>query len=254
MGCGVIVLNIPVIEVVSETGSTNSDLLTRLAQGEVISEGHWLRAERQSSGRGRMGRQWNSPVGNLYCSTVVRVKEGDPPAHSLSFVAGLAVHDLLVGQLMVASDHRWLKWPNDIIWHGAKMAGILLERQGDTVVVGIGVNVAFAPEIAGRETTCIHIANPKNENDAAAILGYLAPAFAERVKEWRTLGLAYVLDQWMERAHRKGTRLTVSDGIQAGVTGGFDGLQSDGALRLKQDDASVVIVNAGEIRMTSGQA
>ena len=241
------------IEVVADTGSTNSDLLQRLAKGETISEGHWLRAERQSGGRGRLGRQWDSPVGNLYCSTVVQLRPDHPPAHSLSFVAGLAVHDLLVRQLMVAMDQRWLKWPNDIIWHGAKMAGILLERQGETVVVGIGVNVAFAPEIPGRETTCIHQANMKNDNDAAGVLGYLVPEFAKRVEQWRTRGLAYVLDQWVERAHRNGTRLTVSDGTQAGVTGGFGGLQSDGALRLKRDDGSVVVVNAGEIQMAKSQ-
>jgi BirA family biotin operon repressor/biotin-[acetyl-CoA-carboxylase] ligase len=249
VGSGVVVLTTSSIEVVAETGSTNSDLIRRLGSGVTLPEGYWLRAERQTGGRGRLGRQWVSPAGNLYCSTTVHLRSGDPPAHSLSFVTGLAVHDMLVSQLSVEPAPRWLKWPNDIVYDGAKMAGMLLERAGDTVVVGIGVNVAFAPAVEGRATTCIHAAHDRNTNDAAHVMDYLAPCFAERLARWRSHGLADTLDQWLARAHRKGTPLRVSDGAQAGLSGLFDGLEADGSLRLRLSDDRVMVINAGEIRL-----
>lgn len=249
MGCGVAVLNSPVIEVVAETCSTNSDLIQRLGSGSPLPEGHWLRAERQTGGRGRLGRTWLSPPGNLYCSTMVHLRPDDPPAHSLSFVTGLAVHDMLVSQLSIAVSPRWLKWPNDIVYAGAKMAGMLLERAGDAVVVGIGVNVAFAPDVPGRATSCIHTANGRNANDAARILDFLVPCFAQRLERWRARGLADTLDEWLARAHRTGTPLHVSDGAQSGVSGRFDGLEPDGSLRLRLADDRTMVINAGEIRL-----
>ena len=232
-----------------ETGSTNLDLLQRLTAGDAPVEGFWLRAERQTGGRGRLGRQWVSPQGNLYCSTVVRLLPGDPPAHSLSFVTGLAVHDMLATQLSVSLEQRWLKWPNDILLDGAKLAGMLLERTGDAVVVGIGVNVAFAPPVDGRATTSIHQANGRNANDAARVLDYLVPDFAARLARWRSRGLADTLDQWSVRAHRKGTALRLTDGAHSGVCGSFDGLEADGSLRLRLADGEIKIINAGEIRL-----
>ncbi len=249
MGSGGLALTHSIIEVVEETGSTNSDLLARLGSGERLGEGFWLRADRQSGGRGRLGRQWVSPQGNLYCSTVVRLLPGDPPAHSLSFVTGLAVHDMLATQLSVSLEQRWLKWPNDILLDGAKLAGMLLERTGDAVVVGIGVNVAFAPPVDGRATTSIHQANGRSANDAARVLDYLVPAFAARLARWRSRGLADTLDQWSVRAHRKGTALRLTDGAHSGVCGSFDGLEADGSLRLRLADGGTKIINAGEIRM-----
>jgi BirA family transcriptional regulator, biotin operon repressor / biotin---[acetyl-CoA-carboxylase] ligase len=237
----------PVIELIADTGSTNSDLLARIAAGETVAEGRWLRAERQSGGRGRMGRHWESPKGNLYCSTVVHLHADDPPAHSLSFVTGLAVHDMLATQMMVSRDQRWLKWPNDIVWDGAKMAGMLLERSGDSVVVGIGVNVAFAPEITGRATTCIHTANGRNANSAGRILDFLAPFFAERLARWRARGLADTLDEWLDRAHTIGTVMSVHGDATTKVSGTFAGLAPDGALRLAMADGSVHVIHAGDV-------
>ena len=83
----------PIFEEVALTGSTNVDLLERAAQGAP--EGLWLRAAVQDGGRGRMGRNWESPTGNLLASTIVRVRGGDPPASTLAFVAALAVYDAI---------------------------------------------------------------------------------------------------------------------------------------------------------------
>ncbi|QJQ32914.1 biotin--[acetyl-CoA-carboxylase] ligase [Sphingomonas lacunae] len=251
MGSGGTALTNPNFEFVEETGSTNSDLLDRLSKAEQLGEGYWLRAGRQLGGRGRLGRQWQSPQGNLYCSTIVQLRSDDPPAHSLSFVTGVAVYDSLAVQLGSDTDGLWLKWPNDILWQGAKLAGMLLERVNDTVVVGIGVNVAFAPVIADRDTTSIQKINDAPPSSPAEVLECLAPLFQQRLKRWRELGLRDTLDQWMERAHRVGTVLSVSDGAYEGLSGAFDGLGPDGSLRLRLADGDTKAINAGEITIIS---
>src|SRR3954453_13260164 len=112
------------IRTVTETGSTNDDVAALAREGAV--EGTWLRAERQSGGKGRQGRAWLSPAGNLHASTLVRIQPKDPPAPTLALVAAVALHETLRSH---APDVR-IKWPNDLLVGGAKLAGILLERQG----------------------------------------------------------------------------------------------------------------------------
>jgi BirA family biotin operon repressor/biotin-[acetyl-CoA-carboxylase] ligase len=245
------------IEVVAETGSTNADLLARLAWGERLAEGFWLRAERQTGGRGRAGRTWESPPGNLYCSTVVNLRADDHPAPSISLLAGLAVHDLLRGQLLNGgirglAEQRWLKWPNDVLYNGAKMAGILCERLGDSVVVGIGVNVAVAPSISGHPTIAIHDQNGRNANEPGRVLEFLAPLFAHRLQRWRETPLAATLVEWESRAHEHGTVLRAMENSEV-VVGEFDGLANDGALRLRLADGSVRVIHAGDV-MLGGSA
>ncbi|MFN2260234.1 MAG: biotin--[acetyl-CoA-carboxylase] ligase, partial [Parasphingopyxis sp.] len=128
---------------IAETGSTNDDLKELAREGAA--EGLWLRAERQTRGKGRRGRSWDSPAGNLYASTLVRLRDGDPAAASLALVAGVALWDALAGALGDAQGLQ-LKWPNDLLLGGAKLAGILLEREGEAVIVGCGVNLARHPE------------------------------------------------------------------------------------------------------------
>jgi BirA family transcriptional regulator, biotin operon repressor / biotin---[acetyl-CoA-carboxylase] ligase len=131
------------IRVVAETGSTNADLLAEAADGTP--EGAVLVAEAQSAGRGRIGRSWVSPPrAGLTFSVLLR--PGLVPAAARSWVpllAGVALASSL--QADAAVDAR-LKWPNDVLVGGAKLAGILAERTGDAIVVGVGVNVS-----AGRD-------------------------------------------------------------------------------------------------------
>ena len=105
------------IRTIVETGSTNADLLHLAAHG--AREGEWLRAERQVAGRGRQGRVWESPVGNLYASTLVRLRAGDPPAASLALLAAVALHEALS---LYMPGRAILKWPNDVMVDGAKLA------------------------------------------------------------------------------------------------------------------------------------
>ena len=106
------------LEFIAETGSTSADLLARITRGEVLTEGHWLIADRQTGGRGRQGRTWLDAPGNFMGSTVVRLHPQDPPDASLSFVAALAVYETVLPRLHGPAA-LMLKWPNDLLLGGA---------------------------------------------------------------------------------------------------------------------------------------
>lgn len=241
------------IEVVQETASTNADLVRRLGAGEHVPEGTWLRAIRQNAGRGRRGREWLAPEGNLTCSTVVGLLVGDPLVHTVAFVAALAVHDVVAGELEErgpvsgTADRCILKWPNDVLVDGAKICGVLLERVGDHVVAGIGINVDSAPEVPGRATTSLRAAG--GTSDAAALLELLAGHFTVRLMQWRTEGLAAVLTDWQHRAYPVGTPLRVTLDDAGTVQGAFAGLDPDGALRLRLADGSLRVIHAGDVSL-----
>ena len=116
------------IRTLPQTGSTNADLLAALRAGERVGEGEWLVAGRQTAGRGRQGRDWFDGAGNFMGSTIVRLSPRDPSPATLALVAGVAVHETVLPQLAQPSALA-IKWPNDLLYAGAKLAGILLERQ-----------------------------------------------------------------------------------------------------------------------------
>jgi BirA family biotin operon repressor/biotin-[acetyl-CoA-carboxylase] ligase len=164
-----------VIRTVAETGSTNADMLELARSGAV--EGLWLRAERQTGGKGRQGRVWASPEGNLYVSTLVRVRPGEPPAATLALVAAVALEETVSTFLFPGKGRGpvsgrsqldpglrrgtpLLKWPNDILIAGAKLSGILLERADDAVVIGFGVNLAHHPADLDRPATSLAAHGP----------------------------------------------------------------------------------------------
>lgn len=222
---------------VDETGSTNADLL---ADHNAI-EGDWLIARSQHAGRGRQGRDWHSQDGNFFGSTLVQLRAGDPQAPTLALAAGLALLDAI--EAAAPAVPVSLKWPNDVLRGQGKLAGILLERANDRVVAGFGVNLAVAPDVAGRETASL--------SDAAIAVEAFAPllagAFARLLGAWRMTEPASLARSWEERAHPRGTPLIVHQGPDDLVQGTFDGIESDGALRLRLDDGSVTIVRAGDV-------
>ncbi|WP_404374195.1 biotin--[acetyl-CoA-carboxylase] ligase [Sphingomonas sp. MMS24-J45] len=228
---------------VAETGSTNADMLGLAGSG--IAEGVWLRAERQTGGRGRQGRVWASPVGNFYGSTVVRMRGGDPSPATLALVAAVALEEVLRIYLPGAGEGLAIKWPNDLLLHGAKLSGILLERAGDAVVVGMGVNLAHHPDDTDRVATSLaaHGATP----DPADFAETLADAFARWVGIWRGQGLAPVRARWLERAHPIGTALTARLPDGSATDGLFGGLDLDGALNLRLADGTTRVIHAGDV-------
>ena len=235
------------IHTVAQTGSTNADLAAWLAAGELLTEGFWLRAESQTGGRGRLGRTWASPPGNLHCSTVVHLGNGDPPPHALSFVAGLAAYDALRSAGVIAG--LQLKWPNDVLVHGAKIAGILSERAGKHVIVGIGANIASAPELPDRPTVALADIDTRRQIDAEHLLDLLASSFASRLSQLRREGIAAILADWTAVAHPPGTPVAVSLDARQRLSGTFAGLDPDGALRLALADGTIRAIHAGDVSL-----
>jgi BirA family biotin operon repressor/biotin-[acetyl-CoA-carboxylase] ligase len=237
------------IRTVAETGSTNADLLALAARG--VEEGVWLRAERQSAGRGRQGRAWVSPPGNFSGSTLVRLRPADPPAPTLALVAGVAAEDAVATFMALGpaapadAGGLALKWPNDLLLGGAKLAGILLERAGDAVVVGIGVNLAHHPELAERPTTSLAAHHAAVEPQVFAET--LAEAFARWLARWRGEGLAPVRRRWLDRAHAPGTAITARLPDGENLDGLFDGLDRDGALILRLASGDARVIHAGDV-------
>ncbi len=228
---------------VPETGSTNDDVAALAAAGAA--EGLWLRADRQSAGKGRQGRAWDSPPGNLYASTLVRVRPGDPPPATLALVSAVALHEAVAPLLPPpgpgGEGMAWIKWPNDLIVGGAKLAGILLERRDDAVVVGFGANLASHPHLPERPATSIR-ALAGRAPAPHAFLARLAEAFARGLSRWRAEGLAPVRAAWLAAAHPIGTPLAVGE-----VRGTFDGLDESGALRLRLAGGETRLVHAGDV-------
>lgn len=128
-----------------------------------------------------------------------------------------------------------------------KLAGILLERQSASVVIGIGVNLVEAPAVAGRGTISLSGLGVTMERNAFAIR--LGTIFAEEVAHWRSTGVQPLLVRWMKRAHPIGTELLVRGSGEA-VKGTFDGLDGDGGLRLRLQSGELITMRSGEVLMT----
>ena len=234
------------IEVVEQTGSTNADLAAKLRSGEGWAEGRWLVARRQTAGRGRQGREWFDGAGNFMGSAMVSVGEAGPPPATLSFVAALAVRDAATAALGDTGALA-LKWPNDVLLDGGKLSGILLEMVRGYIVVGIGVNLARAPQLPDRKTAALADVTPPPPLETFA--ASLAAAFDRRLEAWRTYGLGATLHAFMNQSiHAQGSPVTVHDTDGSVLSGSFAGLEeSDGALRLRLADGSERVIRAGDI-------
>lgn len=234
------------IGTVAETGSTNADLLARLGAGEYVPEGEWLIADRQTAGRGRQGRQWFDGHGNFMGSTVVHTAPGDPPAHTLALVAGLAVHEA-VQPLCPNPSALMLKWPNDLLLGEAKLCGILLERAGQAVVIGIGVNLAASPALPDRKTIALSALGPAPDRDAFA--ASLASLLTRELDRWRSFGLDPIIRRWLAAGTPEGTLLSIHEHDGSVVQGRFAGLDGEGTLRLRLEDGAVRAIHAGDVML-----
>jgi BirA family biotin operon repressor/biotin-[acetyl-CoA-carboxylase] ligase len=138
-----------------------------------------------------------------------------------------------------------LKWPNDVLLLGKKLAGILLERSGDRVVIGFGVNLASAPQLPDRE--CASLSGQLTPEAFAPVL---AKSFDRLVGLWRQSEPLFLAQAWLARAHPLGTRLTVHASEEEVLTGRFDGIEPDGTLRLRLADGTLETVRAGDISLS----
>jgi len=235
------------IAVYEEVDSTNAMLLSQAAEG--LQEGAWALAERQTGGRGRHGRKWESLKGNLHASTLVRLRDGDPPPTTFSLVAAVALHRTFLEMTDISSRRLQIKWPNDLIalrrneW--GKIAGILIERIGSAVVIGFGANLVRAPELPGRGVACA--ADFGQAPKPVPFCLILERHFADELNRCRA-GHGATSRRWLARAHPVGTPLEVHSSPGERVAGTFDGIEPDGALRLKRDGMTDII-RAGDVTL-----
>jgi BirA family biotin operon repressor/biotin-[acetyl-CoA-carboxylase] ligase len=160
----------------------------------------------------------------------------------LSLVSGLALAEAI--DVAAPGQGLMLKWPNDLLLSGRKVAGILLERSGDRVAVGIGVNLASSPELGDRRTAQLH-----GDLTPQTFAPLLAASFARRLQLWRTEGPERLLNDWLAKAHPLGTQLSVHTAPDDVSTGTFDGLERDGALRLRDKNGALSIIRAGDVEL-----
>jgi BirA family biotin operon repressor/biotin-[acetyl-CoA-carboxylase] ligase len=183
-----------------------------------------------------------SADGNFFGSTLVRLRTTDPSPQTLSLIAGLALIEAV--DVAVPGQPLMLKWPNDLLLLGKKLAGVLLERSRERVVVGFGVNLASVPDLPDREGASL---DAKLMPQAFAPL--LAGSFSRLLDLWRQSEPGLVVEAWLARAHPVGTPLSVHSGTGEPVSGRFDGIDPDGALRLRGDNDSLEIVRAGDVAL-----
>lgn len=228
--------------------STNAEALRR-APG--LTQPVWILAHRQEQGRGRRGRGWESPAGNFSASLALPDAGTPAEAARLSFVAALALHDVLAGLVGTRGDVA-IKWPNDVLLNGGKISGILLESASGggriaALAVGMGVNLAAAPPRSAVEPWALQPVSVHGVLGAAptpeAFLDQLAPAFAHWQGRLATEGFAPLRTAWLARAARLGQVITARTPRQT-LSGRFDGIDADGALILTTETGRAVIAAA----------
>ncbi len=210
-------------------------------------------AERQTAGRGRHGRGWISPVGNLYLTLLLRPCVSAQAAGGLAIVAGLSLAEACV-ELGASSRSLRLKWPNDLVVGEAKVAGILLEADSSTVgdlpwvSVGIGVNIRQAPAVEGRPSAALQDLVPGAT--ASRLQTKLLARIWANYSIWREHGMAAVVAAWSSHGLEPGTPILVKPGRRV-LEGRYVGIDAEGALLV--DIGEVIRVTTGEV-LLGGEA
>jgi len=233
----------------AKVGSTNDEARSRGLAGDPGRL--WIIAEEQSAGRGRRGRIWASPPGNLYASALMIDPAPIAKGAEIGFVAGLALHRA-IGDLG-GRDFR-LKWPNDLLWRGAKAAGLLAEGVALSdgrfaYIIGIGVNCLVAPP-AGYPTVDLSRALGRDVTPDE-VFASLAPRFSEALAEWRQgEAFAAIRSAWLDAAIGLGEPIRITDlgGVREGV---FEALDARGRLLLRREER-LEIIEAGDLTLIGG--
>ncbi|WP_253913416.1 biotin--[acetyl-CoA-carboxylase] ligase [Pseudoruegeria sp. HB172150] len=230
--------------VLDETDSTLDEARRRLPE---LSGPAWILAKHQTAARGRRGRTWQHPPGN-FAATLVLPQAGEPAQAALrSFVTALALHDAFLARCGTKGVFQ-LKWPNDVLLNGGKVAGILLEGlPGGALAIGIGINLAQAPGADAVEQGAVPPVSLAQETQAlvspTSFLATLAPAYAKWETQFTTYGFAPIRSAWLMRAARLGDTITARLPNEA-VTGRFDTVDEAGYLVLNTAQGSRAIAAA----------
>jgi len=230
------------VAVLETVGSTNAEALARAAAGERGPL--WIVARTQDAGRGRRGRAWTSEPGNLY-ATLLLTDAAPPSAVSgICFVAALALHDALLDAAHgLAPAQLKLKWPNDLLLEGRKIAGILVEGAARATVIGFGVNCAHHPEKT--EFPAGDLAGFAVSPEV--LIGFLGRAMDARLEEWRRgENFAAVRAAWIARAGGIGAPVEVRLPDRT-MSGTFEALDEGGALVLRHGNGARETIAAGDV-------
>lgn len=233
-------------EWLDEIHSTNALAAERAQAGERGPL--WLAARRQTAGRGRRGRAWSSLEGNLFTTGLFTVAAPPVDAAQLSFAAALAVAEVC-DMCLKHPEAVKVKWPNDVLVHDRKVAGILLESGeapggGLWLGVGIGINLAIAPESV--ERPAISLRDAGGELDRETALDQLARAFQKHMLSWQTAGFGPIRDKWLARAKGLGEPCQVRLDHET-LEGVFGDLGPDGSLRLDLVSGARRSISAGDV-------
>lgn len=229
--------------------STNDEARRLAAAG--AEDGTLVWAREQTQGRGRLGRGWTSPPGNLYLSLVLRPERPLAEAAQLGFVAAVALCDAL-GSVVPPLVEVTLKWPNDVLVNERKAAGILLEtmldKDGalDALILGMGVNIAHYPEESAYPATSLVFEGTRRDLDPAELLEAFARHFLTWVNRWLEDGFEPVRQGWLNRSKAKGHGVEVRLPDRT-VQGTFEDLDGAGGLRLRLGDGTVKTITVGDV-------
>jgi BirA family biotin operon repressor/biotin-[acetyl-CoA-carboxylase] ligase len=231
--------------VLAEVDSTNAEA-ARVAG--ALAGPEWILALRQTSGRGRRGRAWVMPEGNFAATLVMRPTDPPEVVALRSFVSALALYDAV--EAATGSAGLALKWPNDVLLNGGKVAGILLENLGGPgghLAIGIGVNLAEAPGAAAVEEGALRPVSLKGETGVEIgpdrFLDLLAGAYAVWEARFVTWGFGPVREAWLARAARLGAQITARTARES-HEGSFETVDETGNLILKTPKARMAIAAA----------
>ncbi|WP_434732594.1 biotin--[acetyl-CoA-carboxylase] ligase [Wolbachia endosymbiont of Zygogramma bicolorata] len=222
-----------------EVSSTNEEALDLIDKG--ISNETVIIADKQTEGRGRTGKSWISPEGNLYASLIINQETDVSKLTELTFVTALAVGNTLLS--FISDSNVQHKWPNDILIDGKKISGILLEKRSNSnwLIIGIGINVNHAP-LPG--TTCI--SNYGESVSNIDLLKELIINFNKLRKQWLFDGFYAIREMWLKKAFKMNKQISVklADKLYEGI---FADIDKSGKLVLQQKDGSLIYFDAGEL-------
>jgi BirA family biotin operon repressor/biotin-[acetyl-CoA-carboxylase] ligase len=230
-----------------EIDSTNEEARRLAIAGRR--EPIWISAGRQTAGRGRRGRAWESPVGNLAATLLIAPGKPASECAQLSFVTAIAAADA-VSDFAPEADIK-VKWPNDVLAGGRKLAGILLESSSGEggrpawLAIGIGINLAhFPPDTEFPATSIAALGVPAPDRQTA--LTQLAAHFAKWYDVWAAQGFAPIHDAWLARAAGLGGRIRARLSHEE-TSGVFEGIDQTGALILREAQGRTRLISAGEV-------
>ncbi|MET4808026.1 biotin--[acetyl-CoA-carboxylase] ligase [Limibacillus sp. MBR-115] len=236
-------------------GSTNEEA-RRLAE-EGAEEGTLVWALEQTAGRGRQGRNWQSPPGNLYFSIILRPDRPLREASQLGFAASLAMGDA-IGSVAPPLIEITYKWPNDILANGRKLAGMLMEGKGDAegylewMVLGMGVNISSFPKDTEFPATGLRFEGADSSLTEVVLLERFTRHFMSWVNRWLDDGFAPLRKTWLLHAHGLGQDIRVRLPNEV-TTGLFEDLDEEGRLIVRMADNSTRRISVGDVFFGSSE-